>query len=284
MVNLMSKGKIPDLPKINLSKYNNPELRLPSKIETIIVQTIIHYNGNVSRASKTLTIDEDIINQVYMTYYFQIAGIIKSKERDIDSTSTIETALKIYQRHINEIDKSQSGANFKMLNNNTRNSLNTTVDRILQLQKNNAEKFDKLNNTLINQIQHYSSIGLSEFGRIEDDQQYQANQQVLLQELAKSYAANNKNILPQHEINELGQYPRKKLFVTNVETGESYRFNSRADFGRFLGTNVGGTITKCIEAKKLYIPTKGNYKGKKFLLLYEDELLKESEKVEAQEE
>ena len=126
-----------------------------------------------------------------------------------------------------------------------------------------GNNFDKWNNTLISQIQHYSSIGLSEFGRIEDDQQYQANQQVLLQELAKSYAANNKNILPQNEINELGQYPRKKLFVTNVETGESYRFNSRADFGRFLGTNVGGNVTKCIEAKRLYIPTKGNYKGKR---------------------
>lgn len=243
---MADKKRRKSLPKIDLSKYNSEE-RIPSSVISIIVQTLIFFEGNIKKVSSNLNLNEDKINEIFIQYYFQISEAIESKDKNSNITDTLNDAMKVYREHIGEIKKIQDKTDFKMLNTTNSTSLNRAVDRVINLLKENTSKYERVNANLISQIQRQSQTTLMESGKIESNGDFDENRATFANAVFEK-ADLSTYIKPSNGL-------AKPVVVYDNVTEKERTFSSGVEARAFLGM-TSRDLSDYITYKKLY---KGRY-------------------------
>ena len=191
------------LPKIDLSRYNDKEL--PGHIIDIIKNALVVFEGDVNKVSKWYNLDKEKVSLLFEQHYLIISQIIQSKMKSEDLNVGIENAISLMTEHINELQTTKQSP---IMRDHTVNNVNRITDRLIALKKEYNSTFDTLVNTMNTQSLKERQIRVLESGKPIDDADYLLNQNTVANMLSE-YTRKNRE---------------KKVYVINVKTCESKIF------------------------------------------------------------
>lgn len=213
----MAKKKI--IP-IDLSKYEKVS-PLPSSIEIIIVQGLIITEGNIESISSKFNLSVEKVNEIYIRHYLEISNVIDQEKYNNDADICLNKSLKMYKKHISELEKYNSNNKKKLMTDSTIRSINSMVDRISNIKENNIRSYDSAVNKMIESILKSKHLELSEFGPQEDT----------------SISDSNCNTFIDAILNKTPKRGNtKSIIVTDTESNTEKEYSSIKDAARDLNT------------------------------------------------
>ena len=217
----MSEKKI-KIPKIDLSKYCGQE-RLDSTVEQMILQCIIAFDCDINKVKKQFNITDDTVDKVFIKYFTQLNKIINSKNRNTDADDSLETVLKLYHDHVDEVAKIvNSNQQTKLLSDRVVRNINTITDRLIEIKEQNSKAYDTTINKLNDQIVKLKTLEKMEHGEMQDNTEYHANSKTVAERMLE-YAERYDN-------------NKRRCTVTNTANGDSKTFESITEAAKFFGS------------------------------------------------
>lgn len=168
------------LPRLNLSQYDTE--RLDSTIESIIVQGLVYFKGNIKRTAVHFNLSEETVTMIFIKYYATLDSMIENQEKDKRTEKSINTALKLYDNHIQSVETMMTGRDGMLPDKMTKN-INSILDRLVTVKENRARVYNKTVQNLNDTIVKMKQLEVLETGKVESDTDYKENQQTVLQML-----------------------------------------------------------------------------------------------------
>ena len=171
------------LPSIDLSKYNEMD-RLPSQIETIVVNALIAFKADTKLVSRHYKLNREKVNEVYVKYYLNICKVLKSNLKGEVADEQLNDFLEISGKHI---------ADVKARLNETGNistgdiaTLTKIIDRIVEIKDQATKNTDSIINRLNDTILRAKTIEKMESGELGDTSVSRDNQASFMDVVAKA--------------------------------------------------------------------------------------------------
>jgi len=213
------------LPKIDLSRYNDKEL--PGHIIDIIKNALVVFEGDVNKVSKWYNLDKEKVSEIFVEYYLIITQIIQSKMKSVELDNGIDNAILLITEHINELQTRKTNP---ILRDNAVNAVNRMTDRMIALKKEYNNTFDILVNQMNTQALKERQVRVLENGKPDTAEDYIQNIETVYSKL--------KNC-------------RRRVRASNIKTHEILEFDTLRACADHFQTNPDYLRTK-IKTKKLW--------------------------------